>query len=154
MMTEVVPDGYYELWTAFNQAYEALVRARENELRTIGLHSKVQAHVLFVLKAAGVPATPAEISRQLGREPHTVSGLLKRMEKQGLVEKARDPKRKNMRRVAITEIGEEAYQGAKELKNIRKILSHLSPGERSALIAYLHTVRDRALEEAHGERFS
>jgi len=146
MKTNVSIDPEYELWVLLHQACDAMIRARENELREFGI-SRMQAAVLFIVKAIDGPATPAEVSRWLFREPHTVSGLLGRMEKQGLVRQVKDLERKNMIRVAITEKGEEAYQRSKELKVIRTILSSLSPEQREVLRPYVETLRNKALGE-------
>ena len=146
MGTDVVTDPDYELWVLLHQACDAMNRARENELRQVGL-SGVQAAVLFIVKAMKVPATPGEISRWLFRKPHTVSGLLYRMEKQGLVRKVKDLERKTLVRVVITERGEEAYQGSTEMKVIHKMLSCLPPKERDNLRAYVTTLRNKALGE-------
>ena len=110
----------YEIWGLLDQACDAIGRARDNELRQIGI-SRMQAWVLFIVKAINGkaingPATPAQISRWLFREPNTVSALLDRMEKQGLVKKIKDLEKKNLIRVVITEKGEEAYQQSKEAK--------------------------------------
>jgi len=144
--TSVVTEGYGELWAMMNQVYWAMVRATENELRPIGI-SMIQAAVLFLVKNAKTPATPAQLSRWLFREPHTVSGLLNRMEKQGLVRKAKDLERKNLVRVTLTEKGEEAYQRQSEMRLIRKLLSSLFPKQRDNLMTYLRTLRSRALDE-------
>jgi len=146
MKTNVATDRDYELWVLLHQACDAMARARENELIPVGI-SRMQAAVLFIVKAIEGPATPAEISRWLFREPHTVSGLLERMEKQGLVRKVKDLERKNLIRVLFTETGEEAYQRSREMKVIRKILSCLSPKERDNLRAYVETLRNKALGE-------
>jgi len=105
------------------------------------------AAVLFFVKNAKAPATPAEISRWLFREPNTVSQLLTRMEKQGLIRKAKDLERKNLVRITLTEKGEEAYQGQTEMRVISKILSSLSPKERDKLGSYLKKLRDVAIIE-------
>jgi len=144
MKTNIPADPEYELWVLLHQACDAMIRARENELREIGI-SRMQAAVLFIVKAIDGPATPAEISRWLFREPHTVFGLLVRMEKQGLVRRIKDLERKNMVRVTITEKGEEAYRRSRKLKVIRTILSGLSPEQRDNLKPYLETLRKRAL---------
>jgi len=146
MKTNVATDRDYELWVLFHQACDAMIRARENEVREFGI-SMMQAAVLFIVKAIDGPATPAEISRWLFREPHTVSGLLDRMEKQGLVRQVKDLERKNMIRVVITGKGEEAYQRSRDLKVIRTILSSLSAKQREALRPYLETLRNKALGE-------
>lgn len=146
METNVSIDSDYRLWVLFEQVCNAMGRARENEVRKLGI-SMMQAAVLFIVKAIDGPATSAEISRWLFREPHTVSGLLERMEKQGLVRKVKDQGRKNMIMVAITEKGEEAYQRSRELNVIRTILSSLSQEQRDNLMAYVDTLRNRAVEE-------
>ena len=146
METNASTDRDCELWMLLQQACDSTRRARGNELREFGI-SMMQAAVLFIVKSIEGPATPAEISRWLFREPHTVSGLLERMEKQGLVRRVKDLERKNMIRVEITEKGEEAYQGSRELKVIRTILSSLSPEERDTIRPYLEALRNTALRE-------
>ena len=146
MKNDVAADLDYELWVLLHQATDAIAGAREDELRKFGI-SMMQAEVLFVVKAIRGPATPAEISRWLFREPHTVSGLLNRMEKQGLVKKVKDLEKKNLIRVEITDKGEEGYRRSRELQSIHRILSSLSQEERDNLRASLRTLRDKALEE-------
>jgi DNA-binding MarR family transcriptional regulator len=146
METKVAGNGYGELWAVLNQAYWAMVRATEKELRKAGL-SMIQAAVLFFVKTARAPATPTQISRWLFREPHTVSGLLNHIEKQGLVRRVKDLERKNLVRVLITEKGEEAYRRQSEMRVVRKAMSSLSPKQRHNLMASLTTLRNEALEE-------
>ena len=146
METNAVTDRHYEIWVLLHQACDTMKRARDNELREFGI-SRMQAAILFIVKAIKEPATPAEISRWLFREPHTVSGLLDRMEKQGLVRKVKDLERKNLIRVVVTEKGEEAYQRSRELDGICKILSSLSPEQHDNLRLYLETLRNKALRE-------
>jgi len=99
------------------------------------------------VKAVKVPATPAEISRWLFREPHTVSGLLDRMEKDGLVTKVKDLDRKNLVRVVITEKGEEAYRKSRDMKAVGNIMSSLLEEEKDNLRGYLETLRSEALAQ-------
>jgi len=144
--TKIASDRDFELWALLNQACDAIDKARDDELRQFGV-TRMQAAILFILKAINVPATPAEIARWLFREPHTVSGMLHRMEKRGLVRITKDPARKHLLRIVITEKGEEACQQAGELKPIHASLSCLSQEEHDDLRAYLKRVRNRALEE-------
>ena len=146
METNVATDQDYEVWVLLHQACSAMARARDDELGPVGI-SRMQAAVLFIVKAIKVPATPAEISRWLFREPHSVSGLLDRMEKQGLVTKVKDLERKNLIRVVLTDKGEEAYRRSRDMKAVRSIMSSLSEEEKKNLRGYLETLRNRALEE-------
>jgi DNA-binding MarR family transcriptional regulator len=146
MKTSVTTDRDYELWVLLHQASDAVGRARDDELRPAGI-SMIQAGVLFIVKTAKAPVTPAEISRWLFREPHTVSGLLNRMQKQGLITKTKDLERKNLIRVTLTEKGEKAYKKSRQMKVVPKILSRLSQNERDNLRAYLEKLRSKAFKE-------
>ena len=128
-----------------SKIYEAI----EADLRESGYVPYTQASVLFFLKAMGEPATPTELSRWLLREKHMVSELLSRMEKQGLVRKTKDLKRKNLVRVTVTDKGEESLcQGMMEERTIRKIMSCLSSEELESLRGHLEKLRSKALEES------
>ena len=154
METNPTRNPDYELWGLLNQASHAMESARGDELRPFGL-SMMHAGVLYIVKVSKDPVTPAHISRVLFREPHTVSALLNRMEKQGLLRKTKDLEKKNAIRVTLTERGEEAYRQSREMKSLRRVLSNLSPKERDSLRAPLETLRDKAIEEhRRGPRWS
>ena len=79
----------FELWVLLRHTVDAMLRAREKELRKTGI-SRIQSAVLFIVKNIATPATPLAISRRLLREPHSTSELLSRMAKKGLVKKVKD----------------------------------------------------------------
>lgn len=139
-------DRDYNLWVLLHQTRDATYNAREKELRQYGI-SPMEAAVLFIIQAIGDEATPAEISRWLFRKQHSVTALLVRMEKRGLVKKTRDLARKNMVRVTITEKGTQAYSNSANRDSIHKIMSTLSEEEHRQLSASLLKVRDVALKE-------
>jgi len=82
---------------------------------------------LFVVQSTRERATPSEISRWLLREPHSTSGLITRMEKDGLVTKVDDLERKNMLRVAMTEKGREAYEKSTDRESIQMKPANTQP---------------------------
>lgn len=135
-----------DIWTLLNQAQHAAERAAETEMRQLGI-PKMHAEVLSLVKSTEGPVTPADIARLLFREPHTISGLLNRMEKQGLVKRVKDLKRKNLVRVAITDKGEKAYRKMGDAEVIHDILSSLTAKEQDDLKRYLEKIRRRGLEE-------
>jgi len=139
-------DQDYELWWFMLQASRAMHKARNRELSQYNL-TRAQAAILVVVQAIGYRATPADITRFLLREPHSVSGLLKRMEKDGLVRKVKDLERKNMVRVELTEKGLQAYHQSTKRDSIHRIVSCLSKEDRQKLSACLMRLRDKSLEE-------
>lgn len=138
----------YELWGLLMQLNDVMFRAMGDELRPLGL-SSVQVwlmHIVKLLKRAGVPATPAEISRWMYREPHTISGLLNRMEKQGLVKCTRNTQGRRQVLAELTQKGEEVYRRQNQQRVvIAKILGCLSPEERSQLRVFLERLRQQGL---------
>ena len=146
MGADVVTYGKRELWALLSQASNALGRVADSELSQAGI-SMMQAAVLVFVKNSKEPVIPAHISRWLFREPHTVSQLLMRMEKQGLVKRTKDLDRKNQLRITLTEKGEKAYQTQIEMRSIGKILSTLTPEECDRLGARLKKLRDEAVKE-------
>jgi DNA-binding MarR family transcriptional regulator len=143
-------DEDFKLWGLLGQTADVALRARWKELNRYGI-SPIEAGVLWVIQAIGEKATPAEITRWLLREPHTVSELLSRMEKEGLVTKTKDLERKNLVRVSITEKGRQAYKQSTKRKSIHKLLSVLSEEERQQMMASLEKLRKRALKELRVE---
>lgn len=145
--TKTDADQDFELWALLHQARDALARTREAELRHADL-SMIKAAVLFFAKNLEQPVTPAVMSRALFREPHTISGLLDRMETQGLVRRVHDLQRKNMVRIEVTEKGDELYRQSREDRRvIGKVMSVLTQAERDELQSSLKKLRNRALRE-------
>jgi DNA-binding MarR family transcriptional regulator len=139
-------DEFYELWGWLLQAAWTLFEVRNKELKSQGI-TTMQAAALFFIQILGDQATPAEISRWILRKPHTVSGILARMEKNGLVTKAKNFSRKNLVRVTMTEKGRKALTQSTRRKAIPRILSLLPTEDRRKLKSYLRTLRNAGLEE-------
>ena len=76
-------------WVRLFRAYTVLERAREMELSRVGI-TLPQAAALYFLGTARETLTPTKLARLTYKEPHTISGLLNRMEEQGLIKKTKD----------------------------------------------------------------
>jgi len=139
-------DEYYALWWLLLQARRSAYTLREKEVNRYGLTPENVA-VLFAIQAIGPEATPAEISRWILRKPNSTSGLLNRMERNGLITKSKDLRKKHMVRVVITEKGRLAYEKSARRESIRYLFGGLSEEERQQGKAFLLKLRDRATEE-------
>jgi len=139
----------YSLWVRLHQTAHAVEEARQRELSKVGL-SVMKCAALFLAQVLGNNATPAEISRWILREPHTVTSLVNRMEKEGLVTKVKDLGKKNLVRVVATERGRQAYEKTTRLnsmRSIRNILSALSEAEQEQLHSYLERLLRAAIKQ-------
>jgi len=144
--TSLSVNQYYDLWNLLSEVRDAIVRTREMEASQFGI-SAPQTQVLFFVQAIDGPVTPAQLSRLLFRQSQSVSGLLTRMEKQGLVKRVKDLDRRNQVRIVMTEKGRQAYNQSTQRNSIQRIMSSLSKEERRQLKSYLQTLKDKALKE-------
>lgn len=139
-----------ELWWLLRQVSNLIHKALEDELWQLGCVPYVHIMTLYIVKAieaTGIPATPAEISRWVIHEPHTISTRLTHMEKDGLVRKTHDLERKNLVRVSVTDKGEEALRDAMKIRTFTNIISRLSSEDQGCLREHLETMRSNAIDE-------
>lgn len=121
-------------------------KCRRKELLKLGL-SPTEIAVLFATQVIGQRATPNTISHWIGREVHSTSSLLSRMEKRGLVRRVKDLERKNLVRVVLTENGCEAFNRSIKRDSIHKLMSALSHEERKQFQICLKKLWNKALQD-------
>ncbi|MBI4283820.1 MAG: winged helix DNA-binding protein [Chloroflexi bacterium] len=139
----------YNLWWRLHQTRHVLFRVRENELSRYGITS-MQAAILLIVKVirdTEGEATPSKISRWLVREPHTISRICTRMEKDGLVSKTRVSGKKNEVNIILTEKGEQAYRQSSKRESVKEIMSCLSAEELRQLESTLEKLRVKGLDK-------
>ncbi len=139
------PDPYWQAWAVLVQTRHRLHETLKKAMEPLGVSPR-QAAVLMIIEGIHNPATPAEISRWLNRERPSVSVLLERMKRKGLIEKTKDFARKNLVRVTLTEKGEETLDSLMEMKIIAQIFSAISEEELQQLMSYLTILSNRAYE--------
>jgi DNA-binding MarR family transcriptional regulator len=145
-MTEHLAENpYYQLWVLLHQTRDALHKVREKEVARYNI-TATQSAVLFIIDALGEKATPRLISSWFLREPHSISSILTRMEKQGLITKQRNPDNLGELKISLTEKGRQTYDKSCNIDLIKEILGSLSGEERKLLAAFLVTLRDQALQ--------
>ena len=134
-----------KVWVLLAQAREAIYDFRRQELSRYGVSPK-HAAILLSIHSIDGEVTPAKIARWMGREPHSILGILSRMEKHGLIKRTKDLDRKNMVRIVITEKGHEAYNHSLKRTSVIEAISTLSEDERQQLASYLERIRDTAIK--------
>ena len=140
-------DSAFATHALLRQAWIAVNKAMESRLAKVGLTPEKFA-VLWACRDYTGRLIPAEIARLLFREEQTVTGLLNRMEREGLVKRIPKRKGKPFTEVKITPKGEEAISQAlpvhKEL--IGELASDLSVEQQENLHESLRALRDNALQ--------
>lgn len=135
-----------ELWAILRNLGHVMKRIRDRELSRYGVTTR-QAGILHHVHALGEKATPTAIARATYREPTTVSAILKRMEKQGLLKKVKSAHRKNEVRLVLTAKGERIRVDAAGRESVKRIMSRISPETRFQLLQGLREFRRSLIEE-------
>jgi DNA-binding MarR family transcriptional regulator len=145
-------DAALTTWALLRQTWSMMDKVAETRLAKVGLTPEKIA-VLWACREHPGPLIPAEIARLVSRESQSVTGLLNRMESEGLV--TRIPKRKGRpyTEIKLTEKGLEASdRGVKVLKSvIKECMSTLQADELERLYSPLRALRDQAADGLHVE---
>ena len=148
MAQQIKADKDYTLLTQLLQVADIFVKIRERELLPQNL-SATAAEILFLVDAMGEDVTPAKITRMILREPHSTSGILKRMETHGLLKRTKNMERKNLIRITLTAKGERALSQAMKKEGSTNVLSRLSTEQRSKLMKSLGILKEAGKKELH-----
>lgn len=128
-------DSDFSLWRVLDHARFMIARSREMELARCGLTPE-QSQVLDILHECQGSTTINQLVDITQRQHHSISTLVHRMTKQGLVTKRRSPRDKRQYEVVITEKGEEMRERMTR-DSIRTIFASLSDWEKQQLRSYL-----------------
>jgi DNA-binding MarR family transcriptional regulator len=142
---DLSPDEFFTLWVLIAQTKDAILRARERDYARYGISNERRA-VLYTIQNNGGTSTPVEIARSLFRELHSVTELLKRMENDGLISRAKGTGRSKVE-VRLTEKGLDVFSQSLLNETDKRIFSVLTPTERERLAAYLWKLRRRVIED-------
>jgi MarR family transcriptional regulator, organic hydroperoxide resistance regulator len=141
---DLTKEQEYYSWVTLSRTNLAILKVRQKEMLRSGI-SLAQSSILSIVYTRNNRVTPAEISRELMRNPNTVTELLFSMEKDGLLKRVKDMPRKNMIRVELTEKGLEAYHRVTRGQSISEILSVLTKEEQRQMVAHLERVKNKAI---------
>jgi DNA-binding MarR family transcriptional regulator len=150
-INDVWLDEKFCLWTLIHQASSAAMAAREKELEKLGLTSVEQRLLIIVPtieRMTGEGATIGDIARWTFKKPSSITELVNRMEKKGLVRRMAADGNKKSVIVKTTESGEKlAAEAHSKGHLIDKLMSSLSDEERHQMWISMGRLRNSALKE-------
>ena len=102
--------------TLIMQTRDAITQVSKRYLSKVGL-SPEKYHVLLLCLNSPDPVTIGDLSRMLFRKPHSVSGLLNRMEAEGLLyrDRAGPQDEQGPMSIVVTDQGADTYKRANEV---------------------------------------
>ena len=128
----------FKLWKLMDTTRYMIFRSRERELADLGLTPE-QAFTLDILQAGGGSSTINKIVSLTQRQHNSISTLIDRMAKQGMVRKTRSRRDRRTFRVSLTEKGEGLFARIPR-DSIKNAFSCLNTDEKNELTAYLDRV--------------
>ncbi len=138
----------YQVWTIFRNTSHLISIAQNRDLisKDTGVTTR-QIAMLHVINRLGDEATPVAIARKQGRARTTISNILIRLERMGLLTKTKDLQRSNLIRVALTDRGKEVLEKTERQESIHRIMSVLTTEQLQQLDAIIRTVRKSAIKQ-------
>jgi DNA-binding MarR family transcriptional regulator len=133
------------LWFMIHRTPEMLKMCEDRVFREYKLTTE-QYVVLVTIKYLDGPVRPTDVARWLGRSPNSISMMVDRMVKAGLLRRLRDRRDRREVRLVITSKGETALKPATSAgwDFIQKILSQVSYDDRHTLMRLLDTLQYEA----------
>jgi DNA-binding MarR family transcriptional regulator len=140
--------------TLVMQTRDVISQLSEKQLSRVGLTPE-KFHSLLLCLHCEEPVTVSELSRMLFRKPHTVSGLLNRMEADGLVKRDRLDTEENQgpMRVIVTDRGVAAFTQGMEImmSTTNRFMHGFTQEELEQLEKGLRSLRNSILREMNIE---
>ena len=133
-------DPDINLYILLDQVDSIVTNAVELELKHLRL-TQPQARVLTMLSREEKPATIDELAKWTLKEFNSVSTLINRMEKKGLIKKSKQPGDQKTY-ISLTEKGSELYHNKVTERSIRLIFEKLTTQEKKQLESILKKMRD------------
>jgi len=132
--------------TLLRQTYDAVFKLRQHELKQLGLTPE-QSAALMAIDAIGETATAAAVSRFLFRESNSMSVLLRRLERMGLIKKKAG--QRGTKLLSLTAKGQKLCYKALDTNIVSSIFSKLSNDKQKQLWLLLEELRNNAVESLH-----
>ena len=142
---EPVLDEYFQLWVLLAQTKDAISRLRERDYAQYGINNARRA-ILSIVQNNGGYAKPVDIARELFRELHSVTEMIKRMEEAGLVTRHKGSDRSKVD-VRLTDYGREVLEKSHDSEPDKRVFSTLKKGERDRLAKSLLKIRASVLKD-------
>jgi DNA-binding MarR family transcriptional regulator len=148
MATKVIPDNLaLRVWFVTHRTRDALNKCEDRVFAKYGLTSE-QYSVLATMKSLEEPVRITDVARWLERSTNSVSMIIDRMVKAGLVKRIRDRNDRRAVRLVITAKSEAALKPATlaALEFIQEVTSPLSREEKRTFVNLHEMVKQKAFQ--------
>lgn len=136
-----------KLWFITHRTSDVLRNCEDRVFGQYGLTAE-QYGVLAVMRVLGGSVRVTDLARGLGRSPNSVSMMVDRMVKAGLVRRGRGRGDRRTVRLTVANKGEVAFRPATMagLELIRRITSPLSDDDKRTFVSLQEVIKRKALQ--------
>lgn len=131
-----------ELEVLFIRTFHTIEGAIKKELRRKGIAPKIAAMVAEIYRFNN--PSPIELARISNRKPQTITAIVNRMEKKGLVKRVTNERKKNTYSIHLTEKGLLTYQKILKIDVFNRVTQNFSEENLIQLRAYLEELSIQA----------
>jgi DNA-binding MarR family transcriptional regulator len=141
------------VWLLLHRVRDTLVLCEDSIFGKYGITTE-QFAVLAAVQSRGGSLRPTDLASILERSPNSVSMLVDRMVRAGLVKRTRDRIDRRVVNVTLTDKGKKAVEPATPAgwELVQRILSPLSDQDKHTLAGLLETIKCECLGYLHPER--
>jgi MarR family transcriptional regulator, 2-MHQ and catechol-resistance regulon repressor len=142
-----------QAWMTLHQTSSSLARCEEKQFASLGL-SPQQYAILTAVKLSPAPPTLTQIAEWVDRHLNSITYIVDRMEKSGLVTRVKNPEDRRAYSLVITDKGEQYYQNCARGSSIliQKFLDCLSDEEMQTLKDMLEKIRINIIEKYYDKK--
>ena len=142
-----IDDPVKEASLLLHQVAFSIDKIEDKSFRRVGI-SPSQYSVIAAIRHIKDPVTPTNVANWLDRNTNSITLMIDRLEREGLVTRSRDLNDRRSLRLSLTEKGMDAFKrGAKPRAEIpQEAMSCLSPGEVQELNRSVSKILEKTYE--------
>lgn len=139
-------------WMLFHQTYNSILRYENKEFAKIGISTQQYAVLMAIMQTDG-PVTPSQIAKLVDRNANSITLILDRMEKSGLINRVRNVDDRRSLHVSMTDKGKQILREGIGIgwKVIQDSLSDLSEEEIKTMSGTMGKLRLKAISRCYPE---
>jgi DNA-binding MarR family transcriptional regulator len=140
-------------WMLLHQTYNSISKCEDKQLSSEGITAQQHA-ILMAIKLSPKPPSLTQIADWVDRHVNSITLIVDRMERNGLVKRVRNTKDRRSFCLMMTKKGEKALQvglGSGSVV-IQEVMSCLSSKELADLVEFLEKVRSKAIDYCYTKK--
>jgi len=145
-MEDIFRNEDYLLMRLIAQTRHAIQKARLKELAPFKISPR-KAATLMTIVASGGEVSAYKIAKWFILEPSSISLLLQKMEKEGLVKRIKTQDKRRSFRLKLTAKGNKVYDEVKTYESYHRAMTVLNKEQRKQLKSLLTILRDGILKQ-------